>query len=179
MDRATTVVRDKSSQLTPNELAERARKIGIGAVKYADLSTSRTRDYIFDVNRMVSLTGDTGVYLQYAYARIQAILRKTTDSATPTAHPNIPLEPAERALGLLLDEFGDTLHQVNESFEPHRLCAYLFNLATTFTTFYEHCPVLKAPRPEITENRLLFCRLTADTLSSGMSLLGITTPERL
>lgn len=179
VDRATTVVRDKSPQLSLDHLTERGKQVGIGAVKYADLSTSRTRDYIFDVNRMVSLTGDTGVYLQYAYARIQSILRKATATTKPIAHAELPLAPAERALGLLLDEFGDTLRLVTETFEPHRLCAYLFNLATTFTTFYQECTVLKAPHPEIVENRLLFCQLTARTLATGMDLLGIATPEQL
>jgi arginyl-tRNA synthetase len=180
--RATVVVAEKSPQLTSAELTERAMQVGIGAVKYADLSTSRTRDYIFDVNRMVSLTGDTGVYLQYAYARIQSILRKaskTADNATPTAHPGLPLEPAERTLGLLLDEFGDTLATITATFEPHRLCSYLFTLASAFTTFYEHCPVLKAPSSDIVANRLLICQVTAETLRTGMDLLGIATPDRL
>lgn len=178
VERATTVVQEKSPQLTAGELAERGRQVGIGAVKYADLSTSRTRDYIFDVDRMVSLTGDTGVYLQYAYARIQSILRHA-GYTTPAAHTNLTLEPAERALSLLLDEFADTLDLVTDTFEPHRLCGYLYQLASAFTTFYEHCPVLKAPRPDIIANRLLLCRLTADTLSTGMALLGISTLERL
>ncbi|MGB6163495.1 MAG: arginine--tRNA ligase [Pseudonocardiaceae bacterium] len=180
--RATVVVAEKSPQLTSAELTERATQVGISAVKYADLSTSRTRDYVFDVNRMVSLTGDTGVYLQYAYARIQSILRKAREdagNATPTAHPGVALEPAERTLGLLLDEFGDTLATVTATFEPHRLCNYLFTLASAFTTFYEHCPVLKAPSPDIVANRLLICQVTAETLRTGMELLGIATPERL
>jgi arginyl-tRNA synthetase len=177
--RATTVVREKNPQLTPEELTERAWQVGIGAVKYADLSTSRTRDYVFDVDRMVSLTGDTGVYLQYAYARIQSILRKAADNATPAAHPDLPLEPAERALGLLIDEFGDTLALATTTFEPHRLCHYLSSLASAFTTFYDQCPVLKAPSPDIMANRLLICQTTAETLRIGMELVGIATPERL
>jgi len=184
VERATVVVAEKSPQLTAAELAERANQVGIGAVKYADLSTSRTRDYIFDVNRMVSLTGDTGVYLQYAYARIQSILRKVAGNVTPKAQSDLvlaelPLEPAERALGLLLDEFGDALAMVTATFEPHRLCSYLFTLASAFTTFYEHCPVLKAPSPATVANRLLICQVTAETLRTGMGLLGIATPERL
>ncbi|MFJ2777560.1 arginine--tRNA ligase [Kitasatospora sp. NPDC087315] len=179
VDRARTVVSEKSPQLATEELEDRAKQVGIGAVKYADLSTSRTRDYIFDADRMVSLNGDTGTYLQYAYARIQSILRKAPEGVTPTAHQGLALEPAERALGLLLDEFGATITQVTGTFEPHRLCAYLHSLASAYTTFYEHCPVLKAPSPEVMETRLLLCQLTGQTLRQGVDLLGIGTPERL
>ncbi|MFJ2864973.1 arginine--tRNA ligase [Kitasatospora sp. NPDC087314] len=179
VDRARTVVSEKSPQLASEELEERAKQVGIGAVKYADLSTSRTRDYVFDVDRMVSLTGDTGTYLQYAYARIQSILRKTPEGVAPATHQDLALEPAERALGLLLDEFGAAVNQVTGTFEPHRLCAYLHSLASTYTTFYEHCPVLKAPSREVMETRLLLCQLTGQTLRQGMDLLGIGTPERL
>ncbi|RGD60301.1 arginine--tRNA ligase [Kitasatospora xanthocidica] len=179
VDRARTVVSEKSPQLATEELEDRAKQVGIGAVKYADLSTSRTRDYIFDTDRMVSLNGDTGTYLQYAYARIQSILRKAPEGVTATAHEDLALAPAERALGLLLDEFGATINQVTATFEPHRLCAYLHNLASAYTTFYEHCPVLKAPSSEVMETRLLLCQLTGQTLRQGMDLLGIGTPERL
>ncbi|MFD9687285.1 arginine--tRNA ligase [Kitasatospora sp. NPDC059088] len=179
VDRARAVVSEKSPQLASEELEDRAKQVGIGAVKYADLSTSRTRDYIFDTDRMVSLNGDTGTYLQYAYARVQSILRKAPEGVAPTAHEDLALEPAERALGLLLDEFGATINQVTGTFEPHRLCAYLHNLASAYTTFYEHCPVLKAPTQEVTETRLLLCQLTGQTLRQGMDLLGIGTPERL
>ncbi|MFD8784304.1 arginine--tRNA ligase [Kitasatospora sp. NPDC059599] len=179
VDRARTVVAEKSPQLATEELEDRAKQVGIGAVKYADLSTSRTRDYIFDADRMVSLNGDTGTYLQYAYARIQSILRKAPEGVTPAAHQDLALETAERGLGLLLDEFGATIDLVAETFEPHRLCAYLHSLAAAYTTFYEHCPVLKAPSREVVETRLLLCQLTGQTLRQGMDLLGIGTPERL
>ena len=179
VDRARTVVAEKSPQLATEEREGRARQVGVGAVKYADLSTSRTRDYVFDTDRMVSLNGDTGAYLQYAYARIQSILRKAPEDATPTAHQGLVLESAERALGLHLDEFGATIGLVTETFEPHRLCAYLHNLASAYTTFYEQCPVLKAPTRELMETRLLLCQLTGQTLRQGMDLLGIGTPERL
>ena len=179
VDRARAVVAEKSPHLGAAELEVRAGQVGIGAVKYADLSTSRTRDYVFDADRMVSLTGDTGTYLQYANARIQSIMRKAPEGLAPAPHPAIALEPAERALGLLLDEFGDTLAQVAETYEPHRLCAYLYAVASAFATFYEHCPVLKAPSREVAENRLLLCRLTGQTLTTGMGLLGIPAPDQL
>ena len=151
-------------------------RTGIGAVKYADLSTSRTKDYLFDADRMVSLSGNTSVYLQYAHARIVSILRKATSE--PAIDPTRPLHPAERALALALDAFGDTLTEVAHLLEPHRLCAYLYDLARAFTYFYQDCPVLAAP-PPVRANRLALCQLTARTLSTGLGLLGIAAPERM
>ncbi|WP_410537257.1 arginine--tRNA ligase [Streptomyces sp. KL2] len=182
VERATAVVREKAEQggleLTEEEIAERGAQVGIGAVKYADLSTSMSRDYVFDLDRMVSLNGDTSVYLQYAYARIQSILRKAGD-AKPAAHPQVGLAPAERALGLHLDEFAETLAGVAETYEPHKLAAYLYQLASLYTTFYDQCPVIRAESEAVRENRLFLCDLTARTLRQGMALLGIRTPERL
>ena len=179
VQRAAVVIREKNQDLSEAEVAERAIEVGIGAIKYADLSTSLGRDYLFDLDRMVSLTGDTSVYLQYAYARIQSILRKAGD-AKPLAHPDLPLAPAERTLGLLLDEFGTTLASVSETYEPHKLASYLYSVASAFATFYEQCPVLKAENTaELRENRLFLCDLTARTLHQGMALLGIRTPGQL
>ncbi|MDQ0941569.1 arginine--tRNA ligase [Streptomyces sp. V1I1] len=178
VERATAVVREKAQDLTEEEIAERATQVGIGAIKYADLSTSAARDYKFDLDQMVSLNGDTSVYLQYAYARIQSILRKAGDTK-PAAHPELELAPAERALGLHLDQFGETLAEVATSYEPHKLAAYLYQLASLYTTFYSECPVLKADTPAQVENRLFLCDITARTLHQGMALLGIRTPERL
>ncbi|MEC4016989.1 arginine--tRNA ligase [Streptomyces sp. H27-D2] len=180
VERAAAVVREKSDGgLTEEEILEQAAQLGVGAVKYADLSTSLGRDYIFDLDRMVSLTGDTSVYLQYAYARIQSILRKAGDRK-PKAHPELPLSPAERALGFRLDEFADTLASVGETYEPHKLASYVYSLASAYTTFYDQCPVLKEENPpELVENRLFFCELTARTLQQGMALLGIRTPAQL
>ncbi|MFG3495595.1 arginine--tRNA ligase [Streptomyces sp. NPDC047928] len=178
IDRASAVVREKAQDLTEDEIAERGTQVGIGAIKYADLSTSAARDYKFDLDQMVSLNGDTSVYLQYAYARIKSILRKAGDTV-PLAHPELELAPAERALGLHLDRFAETLAEVAETYEPHKLAAYLYQLASAYTTFYSECPVLKADTPAHVENRLFLCELTARTLRQGMALLGIRTPERL
>jgi arginyl-tRNA synthetase len=179
VERAAAVIREKSQELTEEEITARAAEVGIGAIKYADLSTSLGRDYVFDLDRMVSLNGDTSVYLQYAYARIRSILRKA-EGVAPAAHPELPLASAERQLGLLLDEFGDTLASVTETYEPHKLASYLYTLASAFTTFYDQCPVLKADGgPAMVENRLFLCEVTARTLHQGMALLGIRTPERL
>ncbi|MCX5451068.1 arginine--tRNA ligase [Streptomyces nigrescens] len=181
IDRATAVVREKGEPigLTEEEITGNGAQVGIGAVKYADLSTSASRDYKFDLDQMVSLNGDTSVYLQYAYARIRSIFRKAGDVA-PVAHPELPLAPAERALGLHLDQFGETVAEAAASYEPHKLAAYLYGLASLFTTFYDQCPVLKAEGgPDQIANRLFLCDLTARTLYQGMALLGIRTPERL
>ncbi|MFD7720458.1 arginine--tRNA ligase [Streptomyces sp. NPDC059814] len=181
VERATAVVREKAEKigLTEDEIVENGRYVGIGAVKYADLSTSAVRDYKFDLDQMVSLHGDTSVYLQYAYARIRSILRKAGD-AKPVAHPELELAPAERALGLHLDQFGEVLSEVAAGYEPHKLASYLYQLASHFTTFYDQCHVLSEDNAaEVVENRLFLCDITARTLHQGMKLLGIRTPERL
>ncbi|MFF4506185.1 arginine--tRNA ligase [Streptomyces sp. NPDC001401] len=178
VQRAAEVVREKAQDLTEDEIQERATQVGIGAVKYADLSTSPNRDYKFDLDQMVSLNGDTSVYLQYAYARIQSILRKAGETK-PAAHPELELAPAERALGLHLDAFGDTVFEAAAEYAPHKLAAYLYQLASLYTSFYDKCPVLKADTPAQVENRLFLCDVTARTLHQGMALLGIRTPERL
>ncbi|MFI7547604.1 arginine--tRNA ligase [Actinoplanes sp. NPDC049599] len=153
---------------------EIARAVGVGAVKYADLSGDRMSDYVFDWDRMLALTGNTGPYLQYAYARTRGILRK----AASTPGPIQLTAPAERALVLELLGFGQVVTGVEESLEPHRLAGYLHGLAQSFSTFFEACPVLKAPEG-VRESRLGLCDLTGRTLRQGLDLLGIDTPERL
>ncbi|MFF5538571.1 arginine--tRNA ligase [Streptomyces cinerochromogenes] len=179
IDRASAVVREKAQDLSEEEIAERGAQVGIGAVKYADLSTSANRDYKFDLDQMVSLNGDTSVYLQYAYARIQSILRKAGE-VRPAAHPELDLADAERALGLHLDSFAETVREAAAEYAPHKLAAYLYQLASLYTSFYDKCPVIKpAPPKDIAENRLFLCDVTARTLHQGMALLGIRTPEKL
>jgi arginyl-tRNA synthetase len=179
IDRASTVVREKAKDLTDEEIAERATQVGIGAVKYADLSTSAARDYKFDLDQMVSLTGDTSVYIQYAHARSRSIKRKAGELKSQP-HPELELAPAERALSLHLDQFAEVVAEVAAAYEPHKLAAYLYQLSSLFTTFYDQCPVLKPEVPgDVAENRLFLSDLTARTLRQGMELLGIRTPERL
>ncbi|PZH03137.1 arginine--tRNA ligase [Streptomyces sp. NTH33] len=178
IDRASAVVREKAQDLSEEEIAEQGAQVGIGAVKYADLSTSANRDYKFDLDQMVSLNGDTSVYLQYAYARIQSILRKAGETR-PAAHPELELTEAERALGLHVDAFAETVREAAAEYAPHKLAAYLYQLASLYTSFYDKCPVLKAGTPQQVENRLFLCDVTARTLHQGMALLGIRTPERL
>ena len=177
VDRARATVAEKAHDLDGNELNRVAEQAGIGAVKYADLSTSRTKDYVFDVERMVSFNGNTGVYLQYAHTRICSILRKAGDTSAEV-DPTLPLDPAERALAFALDAFGDALTEVGRVLEPHRLCGHLYDLAKAFTDFYEACPVLSAAAP-VRANRVALCRLTARTLRQGLNLLGIAAPERM
>ncbi|MFB7213177.1 arginine--tRNA ligase [Streptomyces sp. NPDC056255] len=179
IDRASTVVREKAKDLTEDEITERATQVGIGAVKYADLSTSAARDYKFDLDQMVSLTGDTSVYIQYAHARSRSIKRKAGELKSQP-HPELELAPAERAMALHLDQFGEVVAEVAAAYEPHKLASYLYQLSSLFTTFYDQCPVLKPEVPgDVAENRLFLSDLTARTLHQGMELLGIRTPERL
>ncbi|WP_372495832.1 arginine--tRNA ligase, partial [Kitasatospora humi] len=170
------VMADKPHDLTGDELEQVVQAAGIGAVKYADLSTSRAKNYVFDIEQIVSLQGDTGVYLQYAHARVRAILAKAGASSLdelPPLDPSLPLHPAERSLILLLDSLGAVLREVAQELEPHRLCGYLFSLAKAFTEFYGACPVLKARTPGLRANRIALCRLTAATLAQGLDLLGL------
>jgi arginyl-tRNA synthetase len=178
VDTARRTVQEREGDLDPAELDRIAEQAGVGAIKYADLSTSRLKDYAFDIERMVSLTGNTSVYLQYAHARIRSILRKAGDIVETTPDVGLAVHPAERALVLALDEFSDVLDGVAEFSEPHRLCNYLFDTAKAFTDFYENCPVLSAP-DDVRANRLALCRLAAGTLREGLNLLGIAAPDRM
>jgi arginyl-tRNA synthetase len=178
IDRAAAVLADRSPDLDVMAAGRRAWEIGIGAVKYADLSTGRTRDYVFDLDRMLALDGNTAVYLQYAHARTCSILRKA-DGVTRTVDVDAAMEPAERRLALRLDEFDATLAATVERAEPHRLCAYLFDVAQALAAFWNACPVLGAPSDSVRANRLVLCDLTARTLRTGLGLLGIAAPERL
>ena len=174
---ARRTVAEREPGLPDAELSRIAEQAGVGAIKYADLSTSRLKDYAFDIERMVSLTGNTSVYLQYAHARIRSILRKAGEDVA-AVDPDLPLHPAERALVLALDELDAVLRDVAATSEPHRLCTYLFDTAKAFTDFYENCPVLAA-EPAVRANRLALCRLAAATLHDGLGLLGIAAPDRM
>ena len=167
-----------------------AEAVGIGAVKYADLSTARESAYLFDWDRMISFRGNTGPYLQYATARIRSIFRRAAGAGAagrrarrrggrrPRAGVAITAGP-ERALALRLLSFGAMVTQLGETAEPHRLCAYLFDVASLFTTFYEECPVLKAEPESLRVSRLALCALTLDVLTKGLDLLGVPIPERM
>ncbi len=156
-----------------------AEAVGIGALKYADLSVARDSSYALDFDRMLALNGNTGPYLQYAAARIRSIFRRAGLEPDRATGPITLTEPAERALGLRLLEFGTAVQQVADTTEPHRLCAYLFDVASSFTTFYEECPVLGAPSEAVKYSRLALSALTLRTLLTGLGLLGIPVPGRM
>ncbi|AKT50713.1 arginine--tRNA ligase [Arsenicicoccus sp. oral taxon 190] len=166
-------------ELPEDERAEIARMVGIGAVKYADLSVSHDSDYVFDLDRMLALTGNTGPYLQYATARIRSIFRTAGIDPEQQDAPIVLTEPGERELALTLLDFGGVVAQVGQLSEPHRLCTYLFELAQAFSSFYEQCPVLKADDEQTRQSRLTLCALTLRTLVQGLDLLGVETPERM
>jgi arginyl-tRNA synthetase len=152
---ARRVLDEREHDLTPAELESVALAAGIGAVKYADLSTSRTRDYVFDLERMVALAGNTAVYLQYAHARVGSILHRVPGGGQPQlVDVTLPTHPAERGLALALDDYGAVLVEVADSLEPHRLCTYLYTLAKAFSDFTEACPVLRAETVARQRNRL-------------------------
>jgi arginyl-tRNA synthetase len=176
--RAAKVVGERS-ELDPATRAAVAHIVAMGALKYFDLSFQRERDYVFDWDRMLAFDGNTGPYLQYAVTRIRSIFRRGgLDPREPTGAPVVLGQPAERALALKLLGLGEAVAAVADSLEPHRLCAYLFELATAFTDFYEACPVLQAEEPA-RASRLALCALTARGLELGLGLLGIEVPDRM
>ncbi len=175
---ARAVVDEARPDLAEEVRAAIAPQVGIGAVKYADLSVAHDSDYVFDLSRMVSLTGNTGPYLQYAAARIRSIFRSAGLEPDQADSSLTITEPAERALALALLDFGDGVAQVGDRLEPHRLCGYLFDLAQTFSAFYEQCPVLKAD-DETRTSRLALCAVTLGVLDRGLELLGIPRPEQM
>jgi arginyl-tRNA synthetase len=176
--KARAVIDEARPDLDDQTRAEIAPQIGIGGVKYADLSVTHDSEYVFDLERMTALVGNTGPYLQYATARIRSIFR-TAEQVPATAVSDIAVsEPAERALALHLLSFGEAVARVGEVLEPHALCAYLFELAQSFSAFYEHCPVLKA-KIELRASRLALCAATLRALETGLDLLGIEAPGRM
>ena len=165
--------RQKNPDLDAKPPAEVARAVGIGAIKYVDLSSDRVKDYVFDWDRMLSFDGDTAAYLQYTYARIQSIFRRAGIEQF-TATPITVGHPAEHALAIELINFGAVVTTVEQTLEFHRLAGYLHTLAATFSGFYEHCPVLRA-EGEVRNSRLALCDLTARVLRHGLYLLGIAS----
>jgi arginyl-tRNA synthetase len=177
VERAGRVIADRYDD--PVLRQEIAEAVGIGALKYGDLTVARDSGYVFDFDRMLALTGNTGPYLQYATARIRSIFRKAgldPDAVAPSLQLN---EDAERALALAVLRFGSAVAGAARDAEPHVLAAFLFDVASTFTTFYEQCPVLNAPSPESRASRLALSALTLRILTTGLGLLGIPVPERM
>jgi arginyl-tRNA synthetase len=177
--RALKIIQEKNPKLSIEEQNEIARVIGIGALKYADLSQNRELDYVFDWNKLLALQGNTAPYLIYAYVRIQSIFAKDEIAHLLQHSAAIILTaPEEMALAKHLIQFSDTVHAVLHDYRPHILSTYLYDLAGKFSKFYEACPVLKAEEP-IRSSRLSLCRLTAHILKNGLDLLGIETVEKM
>jgi|TARA_B110000967_G_scaffold97980_2_gene100635 arginyl-tRNA synthetase len=180
VERAEKLVREKNPDLDDSEIKLIARKVGIGAIKYADLSKTRTNDYIFDWNAMLSFEGNTSPYLQYAYTRIRSIFRKAGIEAEGFSAPVSIEQAQEKALALKLLQFNEVLDQVAADCYPHILCTYLYELASAFMSFYEQCPVLKDGVDSATQqSRLQLCALSATTLAQGLNLLGIEVMEKM
>lgn len=177
--RAGAVVESKNPALDPPSKDALAEQVGIGAVKYHDLSNDRIKDYTFAWDRMLTLDGNTAPYLQYACARIHSIFRKAGRPPVPGCVPATASEPAERDLALASFDFGNAVTAAATTNQPHRLCVYLFELAQGFSRFYESCPVLTAATPEQVETRLTLCATTSDIIETGLSLLGIRTPHTM
>ena len=179
--RALQLVQEKNPQLDAEELQQIARAVGIGAVKYADLSKHRSSDYNFNFDQMLSFEGNTAPYLMYAYTRVASVFRRIDrdmqqlDDLAPLALK----EEAEIDLAAHLNQFGSLLQYVAREGTPHTLCHYLYDLAGRFSSFYENCPILTAEQPQERDSRLRLAALTGRTLAQGLNLLGINTLERM
>ena len=174
VERATALVQSKNTGLDEKQAAEIGRTVGIAAVKYADLSKNRSSDYVFDWEAMLSFEGNTAPYLQYAYTRVQSVMRRAGEWNQQAAV--VLDEPLEKQLAVELLKFEDVLQSVVETSYPHYLAGYLYQVATLFSRFYEACPILKAEGAR-RETRLQLAKLTGDTLKQGLDLLGIDTLE--
>ena len=177
--KARTVIDELRPDLPEAEREQIAHAIGIGGVKYADLSTAHDSDYTFDLDRMLALTGNTAPYLQYAVARIRSIGRRAETAGVTAAAAPLVVNDAERALALQLLEFGPVLASVGAEYEPHRLCAYLFSLAQAFTAFYDASPILKEDDAEVRAGRLALAQLAERVLVEGLDALGVEAPQQM
>lgn len=180
IERAETLIAEKDPDLTSEERTEVAKKVGIGAIKYADLSKTRTNDYVFKWDSMLSFEGNTAPYLQYAYTRIQSIFRKANINPKDLAHPLSIEQKEEMALALQCLRFNEALDQVASDAYPHLLCTYLYDLASLFMAFYEACPILKDGIEDSTKlSRLTLCHAVAETMRVGLDILGIEVMEKM
>ena len=180
VERAEAAVAEKNPSMSSEDRTAVANMIGIGAVKYSDLSSDRVKDYLFDWDRMLSFEGNTAPYLQYAHARICSIFRRANiDRVSVRGTQPQLVEVQERTLALRILRFDAAVWEMIDTLSPHKLCTYLFDLASDFTSFYEHCPVLKADSDSIRDSRLALADATARVMEQGLSLLGIRAPEQM
>lgn len=178
-ERAQVLIREKNPDMDDEELNNVARVVGIGAVKYADLSKNRTTDYIFDWDLMLSFEGNTAPYMQYAYTRVASIFKRADIDESTLTQPITLTEQHEKQLAIRLVQFEETIMQVAREGTPHVMCAYLYDLAQAFSGFYENCPILSAEDENVRQSRLKLARLTARTLKQGLDTLGIETVDRM
>ena len=180
VERATALVSEKNSELNADEVKEIGRKVGIGSVKYADLCKTRTNDYVFNWDSMLSFEGNTAPYLQYAYTRVQSIFRKAGVTPESITNPLLIGTEQEKTLAIKLLQFSEVLDQVAREAMPHLLCTYLYEIASLYMSFYEACPILKeGVAPELRDSRLRLCHLVAKTIAQGLDLLGIEVMEKM
>jgi arginyl-tRNA synthetase len=178
--RANKSILEKNPDISESERAEISKMIGIGSVKYADLSVDRNKNYVFDWDKMLSFDGNTAPYLQYAHARICSIFRKVSIQREDFANNKISImNDNESSLSRTLIGFSVAIDESINNYAPHRLAVYLHKLAQEFASFYENCPVLVIDDKSTMNSRLALCSLTARTLSTGLNLLGIASPEKM
>ncbi|WP_391487199.1 arginine--tRNA ligase [Leclercia tamurae] len=180
LERARRLVAEKNPDMPADELEKLANAVGIGAVKYADLSKNRTTDYVFDWDNMLAFEGNTAPYMQYAYTRVLSVFRKAAIDESVLAQAQVIIsEDREAQLAARLLQFEETLSVVARDGTPHVMCAYLYDMAGLFSGFYEHCPILSAESEAVRNSRLKLAQLTAKTLKLGLDTLGIETVERM
>lgn len=180
VERADSLVRERSTDLSDSDITEIARKVGIGSVKYSDLSKTRTNDYIFSWESMLSFEGNTAPYMQYAFTRVQSIFRKAGITPESLQSAIVIGTEQEKILAIKLLQFSEVLDQVAREALPHLLCTYLYDVASLYMTFYEACPILKEGiSPQIRDSRLRLCHLVARTIAQGLDFLGIEVMERM
>ncbi len=179
IERARNVIAEKNPHMPADELQKVAAVVGIGALKYADLSKNRTTDYVFDWDHMLALDGNTAPYIQYAWTRVMSIFRRAGLDETDLTQPLFITQAHETALAIRLLQFEETITAVAQEGMPHLMCQYLYDLAGLFSSFYEHCPILNAENEQVRHSRLKLALLTAKTLQQGLETLGIQTVERM
>ena len=180
IERADVLISQKSTALSDQEKADVIEAVGIGSVKYADLSKNRTTDYVFDWDNMLSFEGNTAPYMQYAYTRIRSIFNRSQIDLSEVEQAQLSItDEKERALAIKLLQFEEAVQVVGKEGTPHVLCAYLYELAGAFSSFYEHCPILNHDDQQVKLSRLKLALLTERTLKQGLDLLGIKTVEKM
>ena len=180
IERAGVLISQKSTALSDQEKADVIEAVGIGSVKYADLSKNRTTDYVFDWDNMLSFEGNTAPYMQYAYTRIRSIFNRSQIALSDVEQAQLSItDEKERALAIKLLQFEEAVQVVGKEGTPHVLCAYLYELAGVFSSFYEHCPILNNDDQQVKLSRLKLALLTERTLKQGLDLLGIKTVEKM